>query len=412
MNTVSCTSNTTCVGVGTYLDSATSSSEPIIFEETNGVWSTPVEASGATTVNPAGLSLVGALDCPSATSCTAILDFIDLSSSNPSLVPALLEETNGVWGAVEAVPGVSALTRVPDVALTTVSCGAPGDCSAGGFYGDAVGQLQAFVVNEVAGVWSDATQLFATQILGSGLTNALNAIVCPSAGNCSAIGTYGDSQNVSQSFVVAETNHVWGSALEVPGLQALNQSAGATLTALSCSAVGECSAGGYFTDANTDSQAFLVNESSGSWLEPIEVPDTASLNDGGSAAVSAVSCASDGSCGVQGTYTDSSSNTQLFVVNSSPTAPTMVSSAPRHVRATDRNGVITVRWSAPANSGGTPVTSYTVVSLPHSKTCVTHVTSCTFKGLNKRLNYFFEVRATNADGKSVLSAESNVVRDS
>jgi len=73
--------------------------------------------------------------------------------------------------------------------------------------------------------------------------------------------------------------------------------------------------------------------------------------------------------------------------------------------------VISVRWSAPANNGGTAIRSYTVVSLPKSKTRVTHATSCTFGGLNKKLHYSFEVRATNADGSSALSARSNAVRD-
>ncbi len=80
--------------------------------------------------------------------------------------------------------------------------------------------------------------------------------------------------------------------------------------------------------------------------------------------------------------------------------------------ATDKKGVITVRWSAPAHNGGAAITSYTVVSLPKAKTCVTSSTSCAFKGLNKKVHYSFEVRATNKDGSSALSARSNAVRDS
>jgi hypothetical protein len=316
-----------------------------------------------------------------------------------------------VWGGVEAVPGVAALTRVLDIGLTSLSCGATGDCTAGGIYGDAAGQLQAFIVNEVGGVWGNASQLFATQTLGSGLSNSLNGIECPSAGDCTAIGEFADVQGNAQPFVVDETNHSWSPAIEVPGVQSLNNSAGATLTTISCSAVGNCSAGGTYTDANTDTQAFLVNDSNGSWSDPIEIPGTSSLNKGGVSAVSEVSCSGDGSCGVQGTYTDASTNTQLFVVNSSAIAPTSVSSAPRHVTALDKKGEITVRWSVPVSNGGTAITSYTVVSLPKSKTCTTQATSCTFKGLNKKLHYSFEVRATNADGSSVLSTKSNVVRD-
>jgi len=411
MLTLVCTSTTSCVGAGSYLDHVTDIAQPILFTETNGVWSAPVEAQGSASFNPSGIALVGGLDCPSATTCVAGGNVVDILPSATTLVPFLIDENNGVWGPVTAVPGVAVLSRENQASMTVLSCGAPGDCAAGGDYLDTSGQSQAFVVNEVGGVWGTATQLFATQLLGSGLSNSLNSMTCPSAGDCSAVGGYADAQGLTQPFVVDESNHNWEPAQEVPGVQGLNNSAGATLTAVSCSAVDACSAGGTYTDAGSNSQAFLVNEVSGSWANPIEIPGTSTLNKGGTAAVAQVSCSGDGSCGVQGSYTDASQNTQLFVVNSSLVAPTTVSLAPRHVTAVDKKGVITVRWSAPANDGGTAITSYTVVSLPKSKTCVTHATSCTFKGLSKKLHYAFAVRATNADGSSALSAKSNSVRD-
>ena len=153
----------------------------------------------------------------------------------------------------------------------------------------------------------------------------------------------------------------------------------------------------------------MINETSNSWSNPIEVPGTSSLNKGGQATIYGVSCSADGSCGVQGSYADAKQNTQLFVVNSSVIAPTTIASAPRHVTAVDKKGVITVHWTAPASSGGTAITSYSVVSLPKAKTCVTTSTTCTFKGLNKKVHYSFEVRATNKVGSSVLSAKSNTV---
>jgi hypothetical protein len=260
-------------------------------------------------------------------------------------------------------------------------------------------------------VWGSATQLFATQLLGSGLSNSLIGIDCPSAGDCSGIGAYADSQAIPQPFVIDEVNHVWSAASEVPGVQALNDNVGADLTTISCSAPGVCSAGGSYADAGSNEQAFLVNETSNAWSDPIEVPGSSSLNKGGSATIYAVSCSADGSCGVQGSYADASKNTQLFVVNSSTIAPTSISTAPRHVTASDKKGVITVRWSAPTSDGGTAITSYTVVSLPKAKTCVTASTSCTFKGLNKKVHYTFEVRAKNAVGSSALSAKSNAVLD-
>jgi hypothetical protein len=412
MNTLSCTSNTTCVGVGSYVDHVTGTAQPILFTETNGVWAAPVEAQGSAAFNPSGLAIVGGLDCASATTtCVVVGNVLDQPASGETVVPFLIDENNGVWGAIEEVPGISVLSRLNEAATTALSCGAPGDCAAGGNYLDSSGESQAFTLNEVGGAWGTATQLLATQLLGSGVSNTLSGIACPSAGNCSAIGGFTDSKGNPQPFVVGETNHVWSRAFEIPGIQALNDDVGAALNTISCSAVGACSAGGAYTDAANKTQAFLVNESSTTWSNPIEVPGTSSLNKGGAAMIWQVSCSEDGGCGVQGSYTDARQNVQLFVVNSSAMAPTMVSSVPRRVTAVDTKGVITVRWSAPKSNGGTAITSYTVVSLPGSRTCVTRSTSCTFKGLKKKLQYSFEVRATNKDGSSALSAKSNAVHD-
>jgi hypothetical protein len=406
---LSCTSSTTCVGLGSYANHLAGVAQPIIYNETNGVWSTPVEAQGAAAFNTDGLAVPGGLDCTSATTCVAGGDLVNVLATGADVEPFLLDETNGVWGPVEAISGVAALSREDEASLTALSCGSDGDCAAGGDYLNTSGQSQAYIVTEQGGVWGSATQLFATQLLGSGLSNTLNSIACPSAGDCNAIGAFADAQGNSQPYVVAESNHNWSLAAEIPGVQGLNESAGSTLTELACSAVGECTAGGTYIDGSNDTQAFLVNEASGSWSTPIEVPGSATLNKGGDAAISEVSCSGDGSCGVQGIYTDAGQNAQLFVVNSSVVAPTTVATAPRHVTAVDKKGVITVRWNPPASNGGTAVTSYTVVSLPVAKKCVTTATSCTIKGLNKRVHYSFEVRATNKNGLSALSARSNSV---
>jgi len=88
----------------------------------------------------------------------------------------------------------------------------------------------------------------------------------------------------------------------------------------------------------------------------------------------------------------------------------MVASAPRHVTAADKKGVITVRWSAPSSDGGSAITSYTVVSLP-SPDLRHELDDVQLQGTQQELHYSFEVRATNKVGASVLSAKSNAVRD-
>ena len=56
--------------------------------------------------------------------------------------------SGGTWGTAEEVPGTATLNKDGDADVLSVSCARAGDCSAGGFYRDASGNRQAFVVNE------------------------------------------------------------------------------------------------------------------------------------------------------------------------------------------------------------------------------------------------------------------------
>ena len=78
----------------------------------------------------------------------------------------VVDEHNGVWGDAEAVPGLVRLNVGGYADITSVSCAAPGDCSAGGFYGSArtrdamgAGPTEAFLVDEVDGTWDEAEEV-------------------------------------------------------------------------------------------------------------------------------------------------------------------------------------------------------------------------------------------------------------
>jgi hypothetical protein len=47
-------------------------------------------------------------------------------------------------------------------------------------------------------------------------------VSCGSAGNCAAGGYYFDRSHHLQVFVASQDHGVWGTAIEVPGLAALN----------------------------------------------------------------------------------------------------------------------------------------------------------------------------------------------
>ncbi len=82
--------------------------------------------------------------------------------------------------------------------------------------------------------------------------------------------------------------------------------------------------------------------------------------------------------------------------------------APRKVRAAGANARARVTWTAPA-SNGSPISKYTVKSIPGSKTCTGHITACTVTGLSNGTPYRFKVTATNARGTGAASVLSNKV---
>jgi hypothetical protein len=110
-------------------------------------------------------------------------------------------------------------------------------------------------------------------------------------------------------------SHVWHAAIEVPGIAALNRGGGAEITSVSCASPGNCSAGGDYAAGPGTFQAFVVSQVNGAWHTAVEVPGTAALNRGGNAHIGALSCAAVGNCSAGGSYIDGSGRQQAFVVS-------------------------------------------------------------------------------------------------
>src|SRR5712691_2327087 len=110
----------------------------------------------------------------------------------------------------------------------------------------------------------------------------------------------------------------WRTAIEVPGTATLNTGGGAAVSSISCASAGNCSAGGAYEDSSGRGQAFVVSEVNGTWHGAIQVPGTAVTSQIGSAEVLSVSCASAGNCSAGGFYGYVENNVwrhYAFVVN-------------------------------------------------------------------------------------------------
>ena len=216
-----------------------------------------------------------------------------------------------------------------NAAANVVSCWRAGDCAAGGFYTDVGGHQQAFVVTEHNGVWGDAEEVPGMAALNQATRPARPAprsarCRVPLSGYCAAAGDY-DSAGTQQVFVVSETNGGWGTAREVPGVGKLNVGGDAAVDAVSCPSAGNCGAGGYYqtpvapgTAIGQDSQAFVVSESKGRWTKAEEVPGMQAVSPPPFQVnyVGSMSCRSAGYCTAAGIWNSRTSQRQAEILAS------------------------------------------------------------------------------------------------
>ena len=270
-------------------------------------------AAGPRTVTGSGFAEVMSVWCGSAGSCEAGGDYKDKRFVDPQ--GFVVSERHGVWGKAIKMPGQGKLILAGRLSpVTSVSCGSAGSCVAGGDYLDRAKGQQGFVVSEKNGVWGKAIEVPGLGALNKSRFAGVTSLSCGSAGSCAAGGDYMDRSESSQGFVVIEENGVWGKAAGVADLGALNAGGFAEVTSVSCAPAGSCVAGGDYADRLANSQGFVVSEKQGVWGKAAELPGLGALNagTGGIVGVESVSCWSSGNCVAGGDYNDRSGGQQGF----------------------------------------------------------------------------------------------------
>jgi hypothetical protein len=312
ITSLSCASAGNCAGGGYYVNSS-HQHQAFVISQVNGTWGTATAVPGITALNRHGISTITSVSCASAGKCGAGGYYSGGSRISQAFV---VSQVDGTWRQAMKVGGVAALNH-GQAQIASVSCPSAGNCSAGGYYTDSSGDTQAFVVSQARGAWGTAVEVPGTAAQGANA--AVTSVSCNWAGNCSAGGYYQETAGFvqAQAFVVSEVRGAWGTAIGVPGLAALDTGGSAEVFSVSCVPAG-CSAGGYYdssTTGTTEYQPFVVSEVHGTWGTAVEVPGTAALNQGGYGSVYSVSCASAGNCTAGGDYSDSSHFSQAFLVS-------------------------------------------------------------------------------------------------
>ena len=278
-----------------------------------GGWGRATGVPGLEKLNAGGGAEILSLSCASGGSCAAGGYFTDRRGHQQGFV---VSERHGRWGQAIRVPGLATLDKGGFAQVRFGSCPSAGDCAAGGVYDDVLGHVQAFVVGEQHGRWGQAIAVPGLAALNAGGQAVIFSLSCGSAGSCSAGGHYTDAAGDQQAFVVSEQHGRWGQASAVPGLAVLNAGEQAEVFSVSCASAGNCSAGGYYSGADRRIQGFVIGERHGRWGQATAVPGLAALNTGGFAEIFSLSCGSPGNCTAGGSYADVGlSSVQGFVVS-------------------------------------------------------------------------------------------------
>src|ERR1022692_2437843 len=222
---------------------------------TGSTWGVALKVPGSGALNSRGGARVNSVSCSVPANCSAGGYYT--GSTEQAFV---VSEVNGSWRLAEPVPGLSALGSGPS-SVVSVSCSSPGNCAAGGFYTSASGQ-QVFVVNQVKSIWGKAREIPGTGFLTGGRGAGLASVSCGAAGNCTAGGDYADSSGNSQAFVSDEVNGTWQLAFQLPGTPVLSAGGPVNLGSLSCASAANCTAAGSYTNGRNN-EAFVASEAGG-----------------------------------------------------------------------------------------------------------------------------------------------------
>jgi virginiamycin B lyase len=310
---VSCGTPGNCTAAGYYKDSA-EHPQAFVADEANGSWHDAIAVPGSVSANAGGQAQITSVSCTPDGSCVAGGYFTDSGGGVRAL---LTTEQNGSWSGPLQIPNLPNLNTGGYAEVTSLSCSSDGNCGVGGFFSDIADDQHPFVVNDIAGNWANAQEVPDPHSLFTNDSAQITSLSCSTAGDCSAGGWYGVEGLNQSGFVVSEVNGVWDSAEQVPGMAALNINDVAQVNSVSCASPGNCVAGGYYEDASFFYRPFVTSEVNGTWDKAVEIRGTSgsAFDLGAGEQINSVSCGAVANCSAGGFFKDDFDVDEPFVVS-------------------------------------------------------------------------------------------------
>ncbi|HEY2311618.1 MAG TPA: hypothetical protein VGH46_10970 [Gaiellaceae bacterium] len=264
---VSCPAAGDCTAVGWYTNkTAGHSIYPWVLTEHGGTWSSgrdallPPDASVQGELDKGASPLFGftGLSCPSAGNCTAVGGYEDKNGAEQGLI---LTERDGVWsrGVTAPLPPKAVPNSEPNEfnsPLPSVSCAAPDDCAAVGWYVFG-GAKRGLLLTERGGTWKTSTLSLPAKTKAPG-GMYLTSVSCASRGNCVAVAHY-RWKGATHALIVRERGGTWQRAVNAALPKNASTKPHTFLNSVTCPSASACTVGGYYADRSGKTQGLLLS---------------------------------------------------------------------------------------------------------------------------------------------------------
>lgn len=316
---VSCAVTGNCAAVGSY-QVQSGAAQAFVGNEVAGTWqraravALPVGALGS-----GQLAQLHSVVCSAKGNCSAVGTYLNNATPHARTQGLVLNEVRGTWRRGVKVTLPAGANANPYVVLGQLACASAGNCSGVGSYIDASNATHGLIVNEVAGAWQPGTSLKLPGDASAYPGASLSAVTCTRLGHCTAVGTYDNAQGQIEALGATKSANAWSRAVPLSLLAGTASNPHAFFygfDAVSCPSIGNCSAGGQYRDASGNYQGFFLNEVNGTWqsASTMVLPNGAAQA-GKNGGIVAVSCASAGNCSAGAAYLDATGNYQAAIIN-------------------------------------------------------------------------------------------------
>jgi hypothetical protein len=310
LSSVACPAAGACVAVGSY---QAVGGEPVglLLAQTAGVWNKSVAAKPPGGANSYPDVNLASVSCGSSGNCAAVGNYVDGSYNQQGL---LINYRTGVWRTGVRVVLPAGAAANPQVTLNAVSCAAAGYCTAVGSYTGTAGNPVAFAISEGDWVWGAVQALGLPAGTGATESSSLAAVSCTAIGDCTAVGWYTDSSGAIEGLLATQNSGQWAGGIEALLPTAPAAQPNVTLSSVACSAPGTCAVVGDYDDANSSQQGLLLSQNGGGWTMGVEAPLPGNALGTQAATLNSVACTGAGYCTAVGQYTDSNATFQGMVI--------------------------------------------------------------------------------------------------